>query len=449
MSEQSCPLTTRLDDPKPATRRGALKTLCADSATPRPFPSANVNMHMHSFFSYNAEGWSPTHVAWGARQAGLWAAGLCDFDVLDGLDEFYEAAAATGMRAAVHIETRAYVTALAADDINSPGEPGVAYVMGGGLGRVPPAAAAAGRQLAELRDAARRRNEELVARINARLPDLAIDYARDVLPLTPADVATERHIISAYRLAIARAYPDAGARTARLADLLGKPAADCANLEAQVPAYEESLRARLAKRGGVGYVAPTAQTFPPVEPFFAWVRACGAIPMIAWLDGDSAGERDAVRLVRLMCEAGALALNIIPDRNWNYKDPAVRARKTAALRAIVEVARARDLPINVGTEMNRLGLPFVDDLSGAELAPYAVDFQRGAAIMVGQSTLARYADYTYVGAGADEFPAPRKRNAFFEAVGRLPALDSATATRLTEIGPQRALVWLRQQILNG
>jgi len=43
-----------------------------------------VNMHFHSFFSYNADGYSPSHIVWESRMRGFYAAGLCDFDVLDG-----------------------------------------------------------------------------------------------------------------------------------------------------------------------------------------------------------------------------------------------------------------------------------------------------------------------------------------------------------------------------
>ncbi len=35
-----------------------------------PAAGANFNMHCHSFFSYNAAGWSPSRIAWEARRAG-------------------------------------------------------------------------------------------------------------------------------------------------------------------------------------------------------------------------------------------------------------------------------------------------------------------------------------------------------------------------------------------
>jgi len=92
-------------------------------------------MHFHSFFSYNAEGWSPSHIAWEAKQAGLYAAGLCDFDVLDGQEEFLHAGELLGLRATVNVETRVFLPEYADKEISSPGEPGVSYIMGAGFAR--------------------------------------------------------------------------------------------------------------------------------------------------------------------------------------------------------------------------------------------------------------------------------------------------------------------------
>ena len=41
-----------------------------------------LNVHCHTFFSFNAYGYSPTHFAWQARKEGLALAGIVDFDVL-------------------------------------------------------------------------------------------------------------------------------------------------------------------------------------------------------------------------------------------------------------------------------------------------------------------------------------------------------------------------------
>jgi hypothetical protein len=212
-----------------------------------------------------------------------------------------------------------------------------------------------------------------------------------------------------------------------------------------VPAVlEDALRARLVKRGGLGYEQPSAGTFPAVEDFIRGVLSCGAIPMVTWLDGTSAGEADGRSLLECMAAKGAAALNIIPDRNWNIEDPDVRAVKRANLAAIVAAADEMGMPINIGTEMNRRGLPFVDRLDVEALQPHKETFMRGARIMVGHSILHRYAAFSYVGEQAEaEMADIGARNDFFESVGRLPPLDTETARSLEETGPKKALERLR------
>ncbi len=128
-------LIEQLDSFDLEERRQALQALAARVDASLPAPIERVNMHLHSFFSYNTKNYSPSHIAWEARRQGLYAAGLCDFDVLDGLEEFLAAGQALGLRATVNLETRAFFSDYAQVDINSPGEPGVTYIMGAGFAR--------------------------------------------------------------------------------------------------------------------------------------------------------------------------------------------------------------------------------------------------------------------------------------------------------------------------
>lgn len=432
-------LIKQLDSFDSGRREEALDALLAAGGADLRPAGRNVNMHLHSFFSYNAEGYSPSHLVWAARERGLGAAGLCDFDVLDGLEEFLAAGRRAALRVTVNLETRAYVKDFAAVDINSPGEPGVSYMMGAGFVRMPADGTTQAAGLEDLRRRARDRNLALIQRINPQVPDIALDYEKDVLPLTPAGVATERHIVRAYVGKAARVF-HSPARTADFwARVLRKDFAVTLELLANVPAFEEAVRSRLAKRGGLGYEAPSPSTFPPVEDFIAWVTACDAIPMATWLDGTSGGESDPRAFLECLRSKGAAAVNIIPDRNWNVKDPQDRAVKQANLAGLVAAADALRMPINIGTEMNRQGLPFVDDLDGEALRPHRASFLRGAHIMVGHSLLLRYAGCPYTGARAEaEFADLTARNDAFERVGRLPPLTEAQARELEDMGPGKA-----------
>ncbi|MEI6500134.1 MAG: hypothetical protein WCP21_03800 [Armatimonadota bacterium] len=424
-------LLLKLDDFDPKVRAEALEAL-RGQLKPSP-PSENINMHFHSFFSYNAEGWSPSHIAFEAKQAGLYAAGLCDFDVLDGQEEFLNAGELLGLRSTVNVETRVFLPECSDKEISSPGEPGVTYIMGAGFARPLPEGSAQAAGLRGYRDRATQRNVELIDRINPNVPDAAVDYAADVLPLTPLGGATERHIMRAYVNKAQQRFGSDEAVAAYWAGLFGKPVDDVAKMLG-TPAIEEAVRSKLAKKGGFGYVQPSADTFPMVQEFIDWVLSCEAIPMITWLDGTSDGEKDGKAMLECLTAKGCAALNIVPDRNWNYKDAEQKALKVANLEAIVKAADDMGLPINVGTEMNKAGLPFVDDLSGEVLSRFKQTFLRGARIMVGHSIMLRYAGISYVTCECEL----QKKNDCLEKIGALPPLTTEVAARLREAGTDKA-----------
>ncbi len=122
-----------------------------------------VNMHCHTFFSYNAYGYSPSALAWLAKKNGYAAIGVVDFDVLDAVDEFLDACDLLQVRGSAGIETRVFIPEFATREINSPGEPGVYYHMGIGFtsGKVP---AEVEPILASMRERADRRNLDMLAR---------------------------------------------------------------------------------------------------------------------------------------------------------------------------------------------------------------------------------------------------------------------------------------------
>lgn len=91
-----------------------------------------VNLHFHSFFSFNANGWSPSRIAWESLKYGLEVSGIVDFDVLDGMDEFLEAGKLLGLKTVVGIETRVFIKELEDKVMSSPNEPGIAYFMAAG-----------------------------------------------------------------------------------------------------------------------------------------------------------------------------------------------------------------------------------------------------------------------------------------------------------------------------
>jgi hypothetical protein len=437
MTDQVEALETKLNDFDLDVRTRALTQLLdmADRGEIDLPPEDEVaNMHAHTFFSYNGYGYSPTGLVWLAKKRGFKLMGIVDFDVLDGVDEFLNACETARLRGSAGMETRAYVPEFSNREINSPGEPGVYYHMGIGFtaSAVPEDEPEARAVLADMRDRAEARNRGMIDRVNAYLADVTLDYERDVLPRTPAGNATERHMCAAYVDKAAEVLDDP---VAFWADKLETDADEIAAIIDDGPAIQGLVRAKLMKRGGVGYVQPGPETFPTVEEVNRVITACGALPCITWLDGTSEGEQAVDELFGLMIAKGAVALNIVPDRNWNIDDPTEKALKLQNLYDVVAKARALDLPINVGTEMNAYGKPLIDDFEAPELAPVRDDFLDGAYFIYGHTMLQRASGLGFAsGWAAAHFPTRRERNAFYTKAGKRLAPGAETLLKLRELG---------------
>jgi len=415
-------LEKQLDSFDARQRRQALASLdrlVHEGSIRLPPPGRDVNLHAHTFFSYNAYGYSPSKFAWLARKAGLAAAGVVDFDVLDGLEEFLEAGRLVGLKTCVSLESRVYVPEFATRVINSPGEPGISYHMGVGFTRV-----VRHPFLAQMRAAAQQRTRDVLTRVNAFMRPLELDYETDVLPLTPNGNATERHLCEAFERKAAQVFPQPEPRAAFWQEKLGEAPLAGARLQ-------NLIRARTMKKGGAGYVQPGQGSFPLMADMNRFVLEAGAIPTLTWLDGTSEGEQRLEELFEVAAAAGAAALNLIPDRNYT---PGVRDQKLQNLRQVVETAQKRQFPIIVGTEMNAPGNKFVDSFQTAELAPLLPVFLRGAHIVYAHSVLEGQVGLGYLSPWARKtFDRVTVKNDFFDKLGQ--ELTPETEGRLSGLTP--------------
>jgi hypothetical protein len=356
--------------------------------------------------------------------------GIVDFDVLDAVEEFLNACDIVGLRGSAGIETRVYIPEFSTREINSPGEPGVYYHMGIGFtsGQAPAAVALV---LANLRRRAEDRNRGMLDRVNNHLAPLTIDYEQDVLPLTPNGNATERHMLAALLQASERNISE---QVSFWADKLNMEPDQINAIFANKPKFQNLVRAKLMKRGGVGYVRPGPDTFPTVDQFHRLILTCEALPCAAWLDGTRRGEEDIEELMDLLISQGVVALNIIPDRNWNIADAETRRVKVRKLYEVVELAEKLDLPLNIGTEMNSYGQKLVDDFSAPELAPVREAFMEGAFFIFGHTVAQRAWGLGYQSDWAKSYlPSRRERNVFYTQLGRQVPPGSSNLTRLKQL----------------
>jgi hypothetical protein len=408
-------LEQQLDSFDPAERKSALLALLERvKAGEIAFCDSGkfVNLHCHTFFSYNTYGYSPTKFAWLARKAGLAVVGTTDFDVLDALDEFREACRLLGLKGCSGLETRVYVPEFSTRVMNSPGEPGISYHMGVGFpsSKVPKPQESF---LQGLKQTAQQRNRDLMRRVNQYLSPVELDCERDVLVLTPAGNATERHMCLAY----ARKAVDIFGESQKLIEFWSqKLGADPVKLG--LPEGRDllnTIRAKTMKRGGVGYVQPDKGSFPLMADTNRFILAAGGMPVHTWLDGSSDGEQAIEELLDVAMSTGAVALNVIPDRNYT---PGSQDQKVKNLYHVIEVAQRRHLVVVEGTEMNSPGQKFVDDFDTVELAPLLPVFLGGARIVYAHSVLQRQCGLGYTSAWADRhFGTADRKNVFFEQVG--------------------------------
>jgi len=404
-------------------RRRALEHLvrAADKdafSQPRP----EVNLHCHTFFSYNAYGYSPSRFAWEARRYGLEVAGIVDFDVLDGVEEFLEAGRLLDLKTVAGFETRVFIRELQDKVTNSPHEPGVSYLITVGFVAPPRSATPAGSVLARMNDCARRRNRRMLDRVNAHLDPVAVDYERDVLPLTPAGNATERHMLIAYDHRARQVFSNDNELASFWSAKLSEPREKVEKLVEDPVAFRSLMRVRLMKRGGVGYAQPEEGSFPSLEEVVGMALDCGAVPVGGWLDGTHDGEADPQELFQFWLGKGIPTVSIIPDRNWNVADPQERAPKVRKLHEAVDAAQRLNMPILVGTEMNADGQKFADTFSAPEMEPHRQAFLNGAYFAWGHTLLRLTAGMGCVGEWAERHFGgdAARRNEFFQRVGRAP-----------------------------
>ena len=398
MSSNLAQLEQQLDSFDAAQRKDALAELW-DLAKAGKItlaePGTGVNLHAHTFFSYNAYGYSPSKFAWLARRRGLAAAGIVDFDVLDALEEFWAAGKLLGLKRCASLESRVFVPEFSTRVINSPGEPGIAYHMGAGFPRE-----AKHPLLLQMRRTAETRNRELVRRVNEFLKPVGLDYDKDVLSLTPNGNATERHICEAYSKKGDAAF-------------WKQKIGDC---PADAGKFQALIRSKTMKKGGPGHVPPGKDSFPLMADMNRFILECGAIPTLTWLDGTSEGEKAVEELIQVATASGAAALNIIPDRNCTA---GVKDQKLQNLYDAVALAEKHHFPVIAGTEMNAPGNKFVDDFSTSELKPLVPVVLKGAHIVYAHSVLQRESGLGYLSGWAKKsFANVAAKNDFFEKLGR-------------------------------
>ena len=179
--------------------------MARDGELEAPITGNNVNNHIHTIYSFSP--YSPAKAVYMAWISGLATAGIMDHDSVAGAAEFIEAGKTVGLPVTVGFECRCRATGTPFEGkrLNNPDQKSVAYMAMHGIPHR--MLDEAERFLAPYRIKRNERNRKMVGKLNEKLAayDLALDYDRDVLPLSQYDSGgsvTERHILYALATAL-------------------------------------------------------------------------------------------------------------------------------------------------------------------------------------------------------------------------------------------------------
>ncbi|MEN3186245.1 MAG: hypothetical protein ABDK94_09300 [Atribacterota bacterium] len=390
---------------------------------PEPLPL--VNLHFHTFFSFNACGYSPLHILWLAKKRGLRMAGSVDFDVLHALPEFLWGGLTIHLAVSSGLETRIFLPEFRDKELSSPNEPGVAYYMGNGFTRLPEEGSRAEVILTKLYQVAQSRNRKVLEKINNYLTPVSVHYEKEVLPLTPSQNPTERHLVVALVAKAEEIIPDYEERVRFWSEKLEEQPEKIRTLFTDLASFYDLIRMKLMKFGGVGYVKQDAGDFPTLQEVNEMIGELGAVPSFSWLYGLSSGEQDTAQLFDFCLDRGVETIFFVPDRNWNVPSEEERRVKVEKMYRMVEEAKKRNMPIFVGTELNRYGQKFVDDFDSPYLVPLVPYFLWSASLLWGHVVMELGSRRGYSSSWAKKhLPDRRVRNEFFARLGgKIPPLQ--------------------------
>jgi len=335
-----------------------------------------LNLHLHTFHSFNYENWSPARVIFECWRRGLKYAGTVDFDTLAGLEETLSTGEILGILATGGFESRVLVEEWKDVVINSPNEPGIYYLCGKGFKRTLDADTEEGRFFLNLKKVAQARNREVVDKLNSFLGKVTVNYDIDVLPLTPSGNPTERHIIESYKRKSEQLIPNKS--DTFWSEVLSVPVD---SLREKEPAeFLETMRKVLIKSGGPGYIPPERESFPKFDDVVKIIKKAGGIPVGTWLDGTNKGEEDPNIFVSFLKDKGIEAMAIIPERNYNFPEGEEKEKKVLNFNRFMQACMDVKMPVVCGTELNKYGQPFVDDFSKPEISIYLNYFLDSASL---------------------------------------------------------------------
>ena len=318
----------KLNAPTKQERLANLAAILPGTQFPPQVPQY-INNHIHTTYSFSP--YSPTAAVYAARMEGLCTAGIIDHDSISGAQEFLEAAKLIDMPVTIGMECRVSMagTRLEGRRTNNPDQEGVSYMTIQGVPHDQIDTLTA--FFRPFRQARHNRNRKMVDRINAILPEIALDYDADVLPLSMAAEeggVTERHLMYALAKKLTDSVGKGQAVVEKLQEmgltLSEKQTAQM--LDTQYPFYEYDLLGILKSAFVPQIFIPATDECPTLQQMVQLCRQVDAYLCYAYLGdvGDSVtGDKKAQKfeddylddVFECLKEEGVTAVTYMPTRN--------------------------------------------------------------------------------------------------------------------------------------
>lgn len=321
-------ILNKLNAPTKKERLENLKEVLKDTVFP-PMVPQYINNHIHTTYSFSP--YSPTAAVFAARMEGLCTAGIIDHDSISGAEEFIEAAKLIDIPVTIGMEARVNMagTRIEGRRTNNPDQVSVSYMT---IQSVPHDKIETLTQFfMPYREARHQRNRKMVARINELLPEAALDYDRDVLPLSMAHEnggVTERHLMYALAIKLVNSVGKGEAMIEKLNSLgiLLSEKQTAQLLDTDYPFYEYDLLGILKSAFVPKIFIDATDECPKLSDMVALCKDIDAYLCYAYLGdvGDSVtGDKKAQKfeddyldeLFECLKEEGVKSVTYMPTRN--------------------------------------------------------------------------------------------------------------------------------------
>ncbi|MBO4547816.1 MAG: PHP domain-containing protein, partial [Abditibacteriota bacterium] len=233
--------------------------------------------------------YSPSMAAYMAKLAGLSTCGIMDHDSISGAREFIEAGRIIDIKTTIGFETRVSFagTPLEGKRINNPDQVTMAYVALHGIPHTQ--IDSCNSYLEPYRACRLERDRQMTRRLSGLLPEITLDFDRDVLPASCAaegGSVTERHLLYSFAGKILEKYRPGERLAEHVEEALGirlSPRISSYLCDENNPHVRYDLLGVFKSSLMDRFFIPAGEECPPVKEFLAFARSVGAISAYAYL----------------------------------------------------------------------------------------------------------------------------------------------------------------------